>query len=217
MKRELEQLKNRLQVRQNVWAVELRVILQSKLDHCFHEAVHFHLVHVQEETQKVRAETKLDINLESSRISDMVRAFVCVEIDWNDVCTHNCRVGEKLILCFSCQFTEQEKKLMEATSEFHHKVDGLNKFCNQRASVGSVSWLVVFSTFVWMMTSLEVRPGARQHGDQQEDGHPSGFAQNRPGVPQIGDGALPRRWPQRIYVHFDHTVSIATAAHWKRV
>lgn len=75
MKRELEQLKNRLQVRQNVWAVELRVILQSKLEHCFHEAVHFHLV--QEETQKVRAETKLDINLESSRISDMVRAFVC--------------------------------------------------------------------------------------------------------------------------------------------
>lgn len=30
---------------------------------------------------------------------------------------------EKLILFFSCQFTEQEKKLMEATSEFHHKVD----------------------------------------------------------------------------------------------
>lgn len=59
MKRELEQLKNRLQ----------------------------------EETQKVRAETKLDINLESSRISDM--------------------------------FTEQEKKLMEATSEFHHKKSDL--------------------------------------------------------------------------------------------
>nr|XP_046267205.1 coiled-coil domain-containing protein 90B, mitochondrial isoform X1 [Scatophagus argus] len=55
MKRELEQLRNRLQ----------------------------------EETQKVRAETKLDINLESSRISDM--------------------------------FTEQEKKLMEATTEFHQK------------------------------------------------------------------------------------------------
>uniref|UniRef100_A0A3B4WEQ8 Coiled-coil domain containing 90B n=1 Tax=Seriola lalandi dorsalis TaxID=1841481 RepID=A0A3B4WEQ8_SERLL len=44
---------------------------------------------LKEESQKVRAETKLDINLESSRISDM--------------------------------FTEQEKKLMEATSEFHHK------------------------------------------------------------------------------------------------
>uniref|UniRef100_A0AAQ5Y534 Coiled-coil domain containing 90B n=1 Tax=Amphiprion ocellaris TaxID=80972 RepID=A0AAQ5Y534_AMPOC len=55
MKRELEQLQNRLK----------------------------------EETEKVRAETKLDINLERSRISDM--------------------------------FTEQEKKLMEATSEFHHK------------------------------------------------------------------------------------------------
>ncbi|XP_028276593.1 coiled-coil domain-containing protein 90B, mitochondrial [Parambassis ranga] len=44
---------------------------------------------LQEESQKVRAETKLDINLERSRISDM--------------------------------FTEQEKKLMEATSEFHHR------------------------------------------------------------------------------------------------
>ncbi|XP_017297341.1 coiled-coil domain-containing protein 90B, mitochondrial isoform X2 [Kryptolebias marmoratus] len=55
MKRELEQLENRLK----------------------------------EESEKVRAETKLDINLERSWISDM--------------------------------FTEQEKKLMEATSEFHHK------------------------------------------------------------------------------------------------
>uniref|UniRef100_UPI003AAE04D2 coiled-coil domain-containing protein 90B, mitochondrial-like n=1 Tax=Centroberyx gerrardi TaxID=166262 RepID=UPI003AAE04D2 len=42
-----------------------------------------------EESQKIRAEAKLDINLESSRISDM--------------------------------FTEQEKKLMEASTEFHHK------------------------------------------------------------------------------------------------
>ncbi|XP_047235994.1 coiled-coil domain-containing protein 90B, mitochondrial isoform X2 [Girardinichthys multiradiatus] len=55
MKRELEQLQNRLK----------------------------------EESEKVRAETKLDINLERSRISDM--------------------------------FTDQEKKLMEATSEFYHK------------------------------------------------------------------------------------------------
>lgn len=44
---------------------------------------------LKEETQKVRAETKLDINLESSRISDM--------------------------------FAEQQKKLMEATTEFHQK------------------------------------------------------------------------------------------------
>ncbi|XP_044077268.1 coiled-coil domain-containing protein 90B, mitochondrial isoform X2 [Siniperca chuatsi] len=44
---------------------------------------------LKEESQKVRAETKLDINLESSRVSDM--------------------------------FTEQEKKLMEASTEFHHK------------------------------------------------------------------------------------------------
>uniref|UniRef100_A0A3Q0T906 Coiled-coil domain containing 90B n=1 Tax=Amphilophus citrinellus TaxID=61819 RepID=A0A3Q0T906_AMPCI len=55
MKRELEQLQNRLK----------------------------------EESEKLQAETKLDINLERSRISDM--------------------------------FTEQEKKLMEATSDFHHK------------------------------------------------------------------------------------------------
>ncbi|XP_061754717.1 coiled-coil domain-containing protein 90B, mitochondrial isoform X3 [Nerophis ophidion] len=55
MKRELEQLHNRLK----------------------------------EESLKVRAETKLDINLESSRISDM--------------------------------FTEQDTKLMEASTEFHQK------------------------------------------------------------------------------------------------
>lgn len=33
---------------------------------------------LQEESQKVRAETKLDINLENSRISDMVGGCVCV-------------------------------------------------------------------------------------------------------------------------------------------
>ncbi|XP_034033483.1 coiled-coil domain-containing protein 90B, mitochondrial [Thalassophryne amazonica] len=46
-------------------------------------------IQLKEECQKVRAEAKLDINLEKSRISDM--------------------------------FTEQGKKLMEATSEFHQK------------------------------------------------------------------------------------------------
>ncbi|XP_054611776.1 coiled-coil domain-containing protein 90B, mitochondrial [Dunckerocampus dactyliophorus] len=60
MKRELEQLHNRLK----------------------------------EESQKVRAETKLDINLESSRVSDM--------------------------------FTEQEKKLMEASTDFHQKKASLD-------------------------------------------------------------------------------------------
>ncbi|XP_030009154.1 coiled-coil domain-containing protein 90B, mitochondrial [Sphaeramia orbicularis] len=44
---------------------------------------------LKEESQKVRAETKLDINLESSKISDM--------------------------------FTEQERKLLEASTEFHTK------------------------------------------------------------------------------------------------
>ncbi|KAK2882276.1 hypothetical protein Q8A73_022786 [Channa argus] len=48
---------------------------------------------LKEESQKVRAETKLDINLERSRISDM--------------------------------FTEQEKKLMETSTDFYHKVSGL--------------------------------------------------------------------------------------------
>ncbi|KAG7321092.1 hypothetical protein KOW79_015507 [Hemibagrus wyckioides] len=42
-----------------------------------------------EESQKIRADTKLDINLERSRVTDM--------------------------------FTEQEKKLMEVSSEFHKK------------------------------------------------------------------------------------------------
>ncbi|TDH05373.1 hypothetical protein EPR50_G00142910 [Perca flavescens] len=46
-------------------------------------------IRLKEESQKVRAETRLDINLERSRISDV--------------------------------FTEQEKKLMEASTEFHHK------------------------------------------------------------------------------------------------
>lgn len=59
MKRELEQLQNRLS----------------------------------EESQKVRAEAKLDINLERSRFSDM--------------------------------FTDQEKKLMEASTEFHSKKSDL--------------------------------------------------------------------------------------------
>lgn len=47
-----------------------------------------------EETQKVRAEAKLDINLESSRVSDM--------------------------------FTDQEKKLMEAGTDFHTKKSDLD-------------------------------------------------------------------------------------------
>ncbi|XP_077361552.1 coiled-coil domain-containing protein 90B, mitochondrial [Festucalex cinctus] len=44
---------------------------------------------LKEESEKVRAETKLDINLERSRVSDM--------------------------------FTEQDRKLMEANTEFHQK------------------------------------------------------------------------------------------------
>uniref|UniRef100_A0A8D2J275 Coiled-coil domain containing 90B n=1 Tax=Varanus komodoensis TaxID=61221 RepID=A0A8D2J275_VARKO len=46
------------------------------------------------ETSQIRAENKLDINLERSRVTDM--------------------------------FTDQEKKLMEATTEFHQKDSGTN-------------------------------------------------------------------------------------------
>ncbi|EOA92717.1 Coiled-coil domain-containing protein 90B, mitochondrial, partial [Anas platyrhynchos] len=45
---------------------------------------------LQNETGKIRADSKLDINLERSRVTDM--------------------------------FTDQERKLMEATTEFHKKV-----------------------------------------------------------------------------------------------
>ncbi|PWA24394.1 hypothetical protein CCH79_00011862 [Gambusia affinis] len=73
MKRELEQLQNRLK----------------------------------EESEKVRAETKLDINLERSRTSDMVgQSATCFDTRTR---------------CSLSQFTDQEKKLMEATSDFYHK------------------------------------------------------------------------------------------------
>lgn len=39
---------------------------------------------------------------------------------------------------FCCQFTEQEKKLMEATTEFHQKVNRPNKSDYQRAPIRSV-------------------------------------------------------------------------------
>ncbi|XP_054482216.1 coiled-coil domain-containing protein 90B, mitochondrial [Anoplopoma fimbria] len=51
---------------------------------------------LKEESLKVRAETKLDINLQSSRIADV--------------------------------FSEQEKKLMEASTEFHHKKADLENY-----------------------------------------------------------------------------------------
>lgn len=41
---------------------------------------------VQEESQKVRAETKLDINLENSRISDMVCVVTFYKLQsWNEI------------------------------------------------------------------------------------------------------------------------------------
>lgn len=39
---------------------------------------------------------------------------------------------------FCCQFTEQEKKLMEATTEFHQKVKGPDKSDHQRTPIRSV-------------------------------------------------------------------------------
>lgn len=43
------------------------------------------------------------------------------------------------------------------------------------------------------MTSPESRPGARQHGDQQEDGPAGGLAQNGSGVSETGDDPIPGR------------------------
>lgn len=63
---------------------------------------------------------------------------------------------------------------MEATTEFHHKVY-FSATGKRLSFLTPNSFLLLFSTFVLMMPSLEVRPGPRQHGDQQEDGHPSGF------------------------------------------
>lgn len=170
MKRELEQLRNRLQVRRSVRAVAVceRAVLQETL---LLWRRMFSCVLVQEESLKVRAETKLDINLESSRISDMV--CVCAvtlthkpDIHIYDVLFSSrhqferqrwsCRDTERHAdahFVFCCQFTEQEKKLMEATTEFHQKVNGPNKTDHQRAQIIIISvcwrtndpvpWLVV--------------------------------------------------------------------------
>lgn len=66
MKRELEQLKSRLEVGKNTVISSHKGALKSVfVDACVG-------VFVQEEIQRVRAETKLDINLENSRVFDMV-------------------------------------------------------------------------------------------------------------------------------------------------
>lgn len=73
MKRELEQLKSRLEVRKWLWKIFYK--RRGYKTTCLLICVGICL---QEESQKVRAETKLDINLENSRISDMVGRCVCV-------------------------------------------------------------------------------------------------------------------------------------------
>lgn len=165
MKRELEQLRNRLQVRQSFWAAAVcgHVVLQETL---FLWRRVFSCVLVQEESLKVRAETKLDINLESSRIFDMVCVCVvtlthkpiihiydvlfssrrqferqhrsCRDSVRHDDCFCSCRSS---FFLFCCQFTEQERKLMEATTDFHQKVSRRNKSDHQRAPIRSVCWL----------------------------------------------------------------------------
>ncbi|KAG9471046.1 coiled-coil domain-containing protein 90B, mitochondrial [Eleutherodactylus coqui] len=66
--------------------------------------------HLQNETNQIRADTKLDINLERSRLTDM--------------------------------FTEQEKKLMEAGTEFHKKnvsTDGAIAEINKKIDIDIAS------------------------------------------------------------------------------
>ncbi|XP_077154771.1 coiled-coil domain-containing protein 90B, mitochondrial [Ranitomeya variabilis] len=66
--------------------------------------------HLQNETNQIRADTKLDINLERSRLTDM--------------------------------FTEQEKKLMEASTEFHKKnmsTDGAITEINKKIDIDVAS------------------------------------------------------------------------------
>ncbi|XP_069828110.1 coiled-coil domain-containing protein 90B, mitochondrial [Dendropsophus ebraccatus] len=66
--------------------------------------------HLQNETNQIRADTKLDINLERSRLTDM--------------------------------FTEQEKKLMEASTEFHKKnvsTDGAITEINKKIDIDIAS------------------------------------------------------------------------------
>ncbi|KAM3933260.1 coiled-coil domain-containing protein 90B, mitochondrial [Leptodactylus fuscus] len=66
--------------------------------------------HLQNETNQIRADTKLDINLERSRLTDM--------------------------------FTEQEKKLMEASTEFHKKnvtTDGAIAEINKKIDIDIAS------------------------------------------------------------------------------
>lgn len=85
---------------------------------------------LKEETQKVRAETQLDINLERSRISDM--------------------------------FTEQEKKLMETTTDIHHKkvdlendnMEIINKIDLQVASLKTLLESLKLETVIYLAATV---------------------------------------------------------------
>lgn len=72
MKRELEQLQNRLKVRE-CFNKCMKPLKKLVYDESAATCSWCLCLFVQEETLRVQAETKLDINLESSRISDMVR------------------------------------------------------------------------------------------------------------------------------------------------
>lgn len=118
MKRELEQLKNRLQVSQTVWAAKLHVILDLSMEHSFSEVVWLYLCSGGESESSSRNQT----GHQPGEQQDL-RHGVCVCLCANRMKLLLSALQEKLIVFSSCQFTEQEKKLMEATTEFHHKVD----------------------------------------------------------------------------------------------
>lgn len=160
MKRELEQLQNRLKVRE-CFNKRMKPLKKLVYDESAATCSWCLCLFVQEETLRVQAETKLDINLESSRISDMVRQihrhvwcapqihfiqvfFSIKVIQWSLSANRKCwqiiqqtliktiwvnvntfglkRKKSSADFVFFCQFTEQEKKLMEASTDFHHKV-----------------------------------------------------------------------------------------------
>lgn len=85
---------------------------------------------------------------------------------------------------------------MEASTDFYHKVNGLNIPQYHDSKLHSLSVPCLGLVINSVSLGSESRPGKRQHGDQQEDRPAGGLAQNRPGVAQTGDGPLPGRYPR---------------------
>ncbi|NWI41054.1 CC90B protein, partial [Picathartes gymnocephalus] len=76
------------------------------------------------ETGKIRADSKLDINLERSRVTDMVSWSVKMPL------LVLCCVSVATVVIYP-QFTDQERKLMEATTEFHKKDANTNSIISE--------------------------------------------------------------------------------------